>query len=156
MTFRSEFPDSHELWQLADKVVLEMTTHEYYTDSVILVDIKETDEYVSALGAVSDFLYGLYDLGRLRPEKGEVKTVNYFAVIDPIITGDSDVHALYRDCPREYRYNVPMFSDDTDYYHDLTFMRLCIRNVYATLMEAGYVKTYERQEHTVTTHTYRV
>jgi hypothetical protein len=150
MTFHiKDVPDDHTIWWAVENTV---------TNTVLAVcpwliqytTIENEDEYVHGLAAASDFLYALSNLGRLR-EKGEVHTIDYHVMIDEYIANDEVVRKAYHKCVNEYRYSAPSFSDDPDDFEDVHLNKLCVKRVYATLMNLGFVTYYERQEHTVTT-----
>lgn len=112
--------------------------------------IDDTDEYVHGLGAAVDFVYVLSDLGRIRREIGEVHTIDYNILIENRIANDEVVRKAVHKAIYDYRYRSYDFGSDAE-YEDVNLNALCVERVYATLMNAGYVSHYERQEHTVTT-----
>lgn len=151
MTFHiKEVPDDHTIWWATENAVTN-TVLAVCPWMVTQTTIEHEDEYVNGLAAASDFLYALSNLGRLRGESGEVHTVDHNIMIDEFIANDKEVFKAYHSCVNEYRYLSPMFADDPDDLEDVYLNKLCVKRVYATLMNLGFVEFYERQEHTVTT-----
>ena len=84
-------------------------------------------------------------------EQGEVHTIDHNIMIDEAIANDDAVRKAYHKCVNEYRYSAPSFADDPDDFEDVHLNKLCVKRVYGTLMNLGFISHYERQEHTVTT-----
>lgn len=136
--------DDHPIWKIVEQQCIKITSAVSYL--IGEPDVYSTNEYVNAVAACADFVYGLSDLERLR-EPGEHHTVNYEATVPIIIANDTAVRDLVVKSYRAYAYNG--YGDESD--SDLELNRLCIHAVYARLLNTGRVEFYERQEHTVTT-----
>lgn len=150
MTFHiKDVPDNHTIWWATEHTVTN-TVLGVCPWMVQKTTIEHEDEYVHGLAAASDFLYALSNLGRLRGVNGEVHSIDHNIMIDEMIANDDVVRKAYHKCVNEYRYARYSFDDD-DAYEDVALNKLCVKRVYATLMNLGFVTHYERQEHTVTT-----
>lgn len=150
MTFHiKEVPDNHTIWWAVENTV-KNTVLAVCPWMVTQTTIEHEDEYVHGLAAAADFLYALSDLGRLRDVNGEIHTTDHNIMIDEFIANDAAVFKAYHKCVNEYRY-APFSFDEDEAFEDVHLNKLCVKRVYATLMNLGFVTHYERQEHTVTT-----